>query len=124
MDELHLWVGIFSGTEEEFHQLFDLTSFYNSQEGEDFERCGFCKYLNKNSYDNDFIGHVYIENDLQKLLDGLPSDQLTKDVLKYCKNNKLTNPNAMLYYGDEWLDGDSLAKEFEGLKYIGTFDWE
>jgi hypothetical protein len=124
MDELHIWLGTFKGTEDEFHQSFDLTSFYNSKEGEEFKRCEFCKYLNKNSYDNDFIGYVYDENQSQKLLEILPSEQLKKNVLKFSKENNLTNSNALLYYGDEWLNSDSLDKEFIGLKYLGTFEWE
>ncbi|WP_276166946.1 immunity 22 family protein [Zobellia alginiliquefaciens] len=125
MDELHVWVGNFEGSIEEFRGFFDLTDFYKNYDSEDgFERCEFCKYIDDDSYDTDFIGFKVEDTSIQDLLiNTLPDSDLAEEVLNKCKKENILSPNAVLYYGDEDLDSDSFDEYFKGLKYLGTVDW-
>ncbi|WP_289064393.1 immunity 22 family protein [uncultured Zobellia sp.] len=125
MDELHVWVGNFEGSIEEFREFFDLTDFYKNYDSEDgFERCEFCEYIDNDSYDADFIGFKVEDTSIHDLLvNTLPDSDLAEEVLNECKQENILSPNAVLYYGDEDLDRDRLDEYFKGLKYLGTFDW-
>ncbi|KAF9659530.1 immunity 22 family protein [Tenacibaculum sp. ZH5_bin.1] len=126
MDELHVWVGSFEGSLETFEKFFDLTDFYNNYEsGNNFERCEFCKYIDDDSYDNDFIGFEIGNIGIKELLfNTLPDSDLAEKVLRKCEEENILKPNAILYYGDEDLSVNDLDDNFKGLKYLGVFDWD
>ncbi len=125
MDKLHIWLGRFNGTIEEFRNFFDLTDFYNNWESEDgFERCEFCKYIDNDSYDNDFIGFSIKEKNLQELTGIIPDAKLANKIYELSSEKGLNDSNAILYYGDEDVNSSDLEENFKGLTYLGEFDWD
>lgn len=126
MDKLNIWIGTFKGNIKSFREFFDLTDFYKNWESEDgFTRCDFCQYIDRDSYDNDFIGFEITKKDIRSLIDILPGDDLKIASLLKVIEKDIKQPNAILYYGETDLNIKKFEKTpFKGLLYLGEFDWE
>ena len=120
----HIWAGKFSGTKKEFECLFDLSSFYASKEGDNFEICAFAKYLDTDAHEEDFFGYEYTLMGIETLIKSLPGESLQAEVNAACKKIGICEPNAIIYYGDIQLSHKvNLGNEFEGLRYLGVFEY-
>jgi len=124
--KIHVWVGLTDIKEDDFYNYFDLTGFQESKEGEDFEICGFAKDINKEIYNEDFIGIYFDEDDdsLELALDELPDPELVEKLIKICLENNIEKANAMFYYTDARLEINDSSKKYNGLNYLGCYDWD
>lgn len=125
MNKIHVWIGFSNKKEDDFYDYFDLTSFNESEEGEEFKVCGFAKDINKKIYNEDFIGIYFDEEDdaLKLALDELPDPKLAEELYKVCLQNNIEKANAMFYYTDARLQIMDVAKKYNELKYLGCYDW-
>ncbi|MBP2619539.1 immunity 22 family protein [Chryseobacterium jejuense] len=124
MSLIHVWIGKTDKSLEEFEEYFDLDSFYESEEGEDFERCGFCKEVTfSESYGEDFIGLDYKEDptSLEDILDEIPSSKIIPLIVDKCNALNITEANAMFYYRDAELPKPEIGKKYNDLYYVGEF---
>lgn len=126
MNKLHIWIGTFDGNSQSFSDFFNLKDFYENWESEEgFTRCDFCKYIDRDSYDNDFIGFEVTKKGVSSLINILPGDDLKIASLLSIIEKDIKEPNAILYYGEENLNTKKFEKTpFKGLIYLGEFDWK
>ncbi len=126
MSKIHVWVGLTDSGEDEFYNYFDLSPFHESEEGDDFEICGFAKDLGKEIYNEDFIGIYFDEEDksLGLALDELPDPELVDKLNKVCLDKDIKEANAMFYYTDARIEITDTSKKYNGLLYLGCYDWD
>ncbi|GEP89745.1 Immunity protein 22 [Chitinophaga terrae (ex Kim and Jung 2007)] len=133
MSKFHIWAGNFK-SKKSFRQYLDQKSYlkawdvYNNEpptgnEEEDAEpdpalRCDFCKEVNLDTYDEDFMIIKYYSKAVD--IDTIAEDTLTDadELKKLWKKHKLKDVNAVIVYEDDDLSTKSAAKS-TGLKYLG-----
>jgi len=124
MSLIHLWIGKTDKNLEEIEAYFSLDSFYDSEEDEDFEKCGFCKEVTfSESYDENFIGLDYKDDPMPvgSMLDEIPSPKIIPLIVDKCGDLNITEANAMFYYRDVELPKPEIGKKYNDLYYIGEF---
>lgn len=120
LDYLHIWLGTYNGSASDYQNLFDLSSFYEGYENDDFERCEFSSYLNTDAYSDEIVGWNYSKEGLNHLLSELPGQKLIEKVKEIAIAKSLNNSNAVIYYGAHHLESlEGLSKNFVDLEYIG-----
>lgn len=125
MSIIHIWIGTTNKKLEDFESYFDLTTFYESEEDEDFERCGFCNQIkNADSYDSDFIGIYYNEssNDLNLAIQETPDSRIYNLIKEECEKKNIKEANAMFYYRDSELPKVDTERKYNDLMYLSNFN--
>ncbi|MCS4225892.1 immunity 22 family protein [Sphingobacterium sp. BIGb0165] len=124
MSLIHLWIGKTDKSLEEFEEYFNLDSFYDSEEGEDFEKCGFCREVTfSESYGDDFIGLDYKDEpvSVEGILHEIPSSKIKALIVDKCRELNIAEANAMFYYRDAELPKPEIGRQYNDLFYIGEF---
>ena len=119
----HFWVGMFAGTRDEFAKCFDLTSYYNAEEGQPYEQCAFSAYLNEEAHSEDIMQWNFSNDGWDALLsDEFVGPKLAERIRKECSGRGIATANAAIMYGAIHLPStDGIADSFAGLCYIGRF---
>jgi len=123
-NRIHVWIGKTNKSLEEFEEYFNLDSFYDAEEDEDFEKCGFCKeVIFSESYGEDFIGLDYKDDPIsvEGILDEIPSSKAIPLILDKCNDLDIKDANAMFYYRDAELPKPEIGKKYNDLYYVGEF---
>jgi hypothetical protein len=115
MDKIYLWVGLIN-TEE------DYWNYFKSKNGIP----QFCLDTGLDWLDEDFIGYYYNKdsNELKMAIENTPESGLYDIMLKACIDKGIKQANAMFYYTGDDIQNIDEDKKYNGLNYIGVFDWE
>ncbi|MDR0604324.1 MAG: immunity 22 family protein [Bacteroidales bacterium] len=116
MNKIYLWIGLFNKTEEEYWEYF-----YSKNGIPQFYRDVGFDWL-----DEDFIGYYLNKdsNELKTVIENTPESGLYDVMLEACVNKGIKQANAMFYYTGDDIKNIDENKIYNGLKYIGMFDWE
>ncbi|MGL5276178.1 immunity 22 family protein [Myroides sp.] len=122
MEKIHVWIGTFSGTEEEFNAYFEIDKkrVELGIGGSQFDRD-----IGINWYDDDHIGAYWTSdhNLLQHVVDDvIESKETLEEIYKDCLSKGLVSANAMIYYFDDDIDVVSDNSLSLGLLYIGKYE--
>lgn len=120
LDKVFLWIGCTSKNQIEFDNYFKID--YSEEDTPVI--CGFCKDIEKEWYDEDFIGYIkYNEyKAIENLLESVPVDRNQFDTIKkICLNLGVASANAVYWYSGE-INTPSPNKLYNELFYIGEFD--
>ena len=116
MKKIHIWIGFFSKGENEYAQYF------NQEE----PPCQFCKDIDCEEYDEDFIGIIPLFEEkvgVEQLLDEVPIDENEiPKVIEKCKAMNISVGNAIFYMTDASIIIENTEKKYNELKYIGIYD--
>lgn len=133
MSKLHIWLGNF-GSEKEFEKYLDQKKYleawavYDNEpptgnEEEDAEpspelRCDFCKELDLDTYDEDFMIMKYYKEsvDIKTIAHDILVDE--KEFAALCKKYKISDFNSVIAYEDNGLSEKS-AFGSKTVKYVG-----
>jgi hypothetical protein len=134
MAKIHVWIGGFQ-SEKDFNHYVDQSAYLNAWQmyndgDDDYEgddepnenlRCQFCKEINLDTFDDDFIVLQFNKTtkDIKQLISIIPAD--ADKLLKACKQNRLENGNALIYYTDDDLK-ESDASKCKTMTYLGVFE--
>ena len=133
MTKIHIWIGTFK-TEKEFKQYVDQSKYmkawqmYNNgdenyvgdEEPDKDLRSNFCKEINIDFYDEDFIVFQFNKksDDITQLISIIPAD--ANKLIKICKQ-KIEKGNSLIYYTDEEVN-EKDALKCKSMTYIGVFE--
>ena len=133
MDKIHIWIGVFTETEKEYWDYFDQSQAYvfdkNGKERDENDRIfsNFSKDIGliNEMYDPDFIGNYYNKNsdDLDTAINETPDSSLYNIIKETCIKKGINKANAVFYYTDGELKIKEPDMKYNGLTYIGCFDW-
>ncbi|GAA5098626.1 hypothetical protein GCM10023210_35010 [Chryseobacterium ginsengisoli] len=133
MSKLHIWLGNF-GSEKEFEKYLDQKRYlkawavYDNEpptgsEEEDAEpspelRCDFCKEVDIDTYDEDFMIMKYYKKpvDIKTVAHDILVDE--KEFESLCKKHKISDFNSVIAYEDSDLS-EKKASGSTAVKYIG-----
>jgi len=133
MSKLHIWLGNF-GSEKEFEKYLDQKKYleawavYDNEpptgnEEEDAEpspelRCDFCKEVDLDTYDEDFMIMKYYKKsvDIKTVAHDILVDE--KELQALCKKHKISDFNSAIAYEDNDLS-EKKAAGSTTVKYIG-----
>lgn len=90
------------------------------------ERCGFCQDIGQ-TYDEDLFSVYVMENsvNLEELIVEIPFSESFEDtLLARCEEMGITTANACISLLDEEFDFTPHTKNFAGLRFIGTFNYD
>ena len=114
MNKIKIWIGTFEGTNEEFQSYFD----------EDYN-CLFCKDINEEEYDPDFIGIIPLFDrvlDVEFLAKETPLGAKNRTLLvEKCKKMGIYQGNAVFFYSGDTRDIVE-GEIFNQLVYEGQYD--
>mgnify|MGYP002739208565 FL=1 len=114
MNKIKIWIGTFEGTNEEFQSYFD----------ED-NHCLFCKDINEEEYDPDFIGIIPLFDsvlDVEFLAKETPLGAKNRTLLvEKCKEMGIYQGNAVFFYSGDTRDIVE-GEIFNQLVYVGQYD--
>lgn len=121
MSKIHVWIGKTSKDKESFSRYFEINP---SERDAGTGASQFDKDVNIKWYDDDLIGVYYDENySLETLIDELPiSPEVQESIQARCIELEIKEANAMFYYEDADLTVSDVAKKYNDLTYIGSFD--
>ncbi|MBI1645805.1 immunity 22 family protein [Capnocytophaga sp. 051621] len=116
MKKIHIWIGFFSKGENEYEQYFNQEEL----------PCQFCKDIDCEEYDEDFIGIIPLfekKVGVEQLLDEVPIDENEiPKVIEKCKAMNISGGNAIFYMTDASIVIENTEKKYNELKYIGIYD--
>lgn len=116
MKKIHIWIGFFSKRENEYEQYFD----------QEVPPCQFCKDIDCEEYDEDFIGIIPLFKEkvgIEQLLDEVPIDENEiPKVIEKCKAMNISDGNAIFYITDASIIIKNTEKSYNELKYIGIYN--
>lgn len=116
MKKVHIWIGIFSKSEEEYNNYFNQES----------SQCQFCLDIDTEGYDEDFIGIIPLFKEkmsIQFLLNEVPIDlEDIPKALETCKKMNIEEGNAVFYMTDSLISIKDKEKSYNGLFYIGMYN--
>ena len=134
MAKIHVWIGSFK-SEKDFNHYVDQSAYLKAwqmysygdadYEGDDEPnenlRCQFCKEINLDTFDDDFIVLQFNKKteDIKQLISIIPAN--VDKLLKACKQKELENSNALIYYTDDDLT-KSDASKCKTMTYLGIFE--
>ncbi|GIM57780.1 hypothetical protein CAPN006_21720 [Capnocytophaga canimorsus] len=114
MNKIKIWIGTFRGSNEEYLKYFD----------EDVE-CGFCKDIDEEEYDPDFIGIIPLSEkivSIEVLAKETPLSFKSQTILlEDCMKMGIDQGNAVLFYSGETREIEK-GEEFNQLIFIGEYD--
>ena len=88
--------------------------------------CQFCKDIDCEEYDEDFIGIIPLFEEkvgVEQLLDEVPIDENEiPKVIEKCKAMNISVGNAIFYITDASIIIENTEKKYNELKYIGIYD--
>lgn len=116
MKKIHIWLGYFSGYEDEFENYFN----------QEISPCQFCTDIDIDEYDEDYIGIIPLFKEkvaVQYLLDEVPIDvdDIAK-VLEECKKRGIKEGNAIFYLTDSSISIKNSEGDYNELKYLGLYN--
>jgi hypothetical protein len=124
---IHLWIGTTEKNEEDYLKYFELDY---STEGDfddpEYKLCEFCKDINKQWYNEDFIGIIPLHKNkilVGELIKETPIDrnEISK-IIEECNRLNIVKGNAIFYLTDAEIEINKPYKEnYNGLKYIGKY---
>lgn len=122
MSKIHVWIGMFRGTEEEFNAYFEVDRLRVKLGvgGSQFDRD-----IGLNWYDEDHIGvyHSTVNDSLRTVVDEVIGAPDTLDEIYHdCIEKGLVDANAMIYYFNDDIEEVSSASLTNGLVYIGIYE--
>jgi hypothetical protein len=124
MAKIHVWMGNFQ-LEKDFRQYIDQSKYFKASQIDDEHhpelRCQFCKEIDLDYYDDDFIVIQFNKksHDLNQLISIIPAN--ADKIIKACEKNKLEAGNALIYYTDEKLNKANASKSTL-MAYLGFFE--
>jgi hypothetical protein len=120
LERIFLWIGNTSKPQEEFDDYFKI----DYTEGTEKKICGFCRDINKEWYDEDFIGYLKFEEakPIVELLEFVPINKSQSSlIIEKCKELGYEKANSTYWYSAEMEEPDK-NKLYNELNYIGEFD--
>ncbi|MEK9495003.1 immunity 22 family protein [Photorhabdus sp. P32] len=126
-NSVHLWIGNNFSSEDEYMKYFELDySIEGNFDDPNYKLCQFCKDINLQWYDEDFIGiiprrHENVSID-EILIDAAVDQSEFQSIKDICNRLGIKEANAIFWYQDSELSINPPYKEqYNGLKYIGLF---
>lgn len=133
LNKIHIWIGEVTYSEEDYWSYFD-DSQSSILDEKGFERKKeniICSPFSidvglEYDYDPDFIGFYFNEKsqNLEEVLQQQPAIDSIDQIKRDCFQKGIKKANAMFYYTDENLKISNQEKLFNGMKYIGCYQWD
>lgn len=122
MTHIHVWIGTFIGSEEDFNQYLevDKVRVKLGVGGSQFDRD-----IGLNWYDEDHIGvyHSTTNLSLKAAVDEIiGASGMLEDIYNLCLSKGINEANTMLYYFNDDLEVVTSDRLSNGLVYIGVFE--
>lgn len=121
---LKIWLGTVTSNEETYLKNFELDYETEDFDDPEYKVCNFCKHINDDWYDEDFLGIIPLSKNQETaktLLSKTPLNTKNREQAESdAKSLNINSGNAILFYSGETRE-INLGETFEGLKYIGEY---